>query len=163
MLDELIQLHGDKLYALCLKLCNYNEHDAKDLYQETWLRAYKSFSQYDTTKNFSPWISRICTNLYRDIYRRKKIVSFISFKTEEEQDLAINSIPEPQQDDSYQDIQQAIDTLPIKFKTCILLYYFNGASIEETALALNIPVGTVKSRLSKARKLLEKELTKYES
>lgn len=162
MVDELIKQYGSKVYALCLKLYNGDENNAKDLYQDTWLKVYCYIEKYDTNKNFLPWVGSICANTYKDKYRHKKILSFVSMKSQEEQDFFLNSIPQTQEEEKYQDVRDAIKELPEKLKICIVLYYFNGLSVEETSKCLNIPVGTVKSRLSKARKILKKELTENE-
>ena len=61
MFDEYIGLYGARLYALCLRLCRYGA-DAQDLYQETWLRAWRARARYDTSRPFDAWLSRICVN-----------------------------------------------------------------------------------------------------
>lgn len=69
MINEYIYKYGRRLYGLCLTLCA-NSHDAEDLYQDTWLKVLNSLPQYDTTKDFEPWLTAICVNTYRDMLRR---------------------------------------------------------------------------------------------
>ena len=68
-IDEYIQLYGPRLYGLCLTLCR-SEPEAEDLYQETWLRVVEQFHRYDPAREFEPWLTRICVNLYRNLLRR---------------------------------------------------------------------------------------------
>ena len=69
MIDQYIQQYGRRLYGLCRSLCA-NPFDADDLYQETWLRVVKHISQYDPSREFEPWLTRICVNTYRSTLRR---------------------------------------------------------------------------------------------
>lgn len=66
MIDQYIQKYGRRLYGLCRSLCA-SPYDADDLYQETWLRVVKHISQYDPSREFEPWLTRICVNTYRSI------------------------------------------------------------------------------------------------
>ena len=69
MINQYIRDYGKRLYGLCTFLCA-NSYEAEDLYQETWLKVVQHFSRYDTTKDFEPWITRICVNTYRNRVRR---------------------------------------------------------------------------------------------
>ena len=69
MIDQYIRQHGKRLYGLCMTLCA-NSFDADALYQETWMKAVKCFSQYDPTQPFEPWLTKICVNTYRNGLRR---------------------------------------------------------------------------------------------
>lgn len=71
MFDNYIEKHGKRIYGLCLHLCA-SEQEAQDLYQETWLRALSSFDRFDKTRDFEPWITKICVNTYRNFLRRKR-------------------------------------------------------------------------------------------
>ena len=144
MFDDYIAAYGQRLFGLCMHLCR-DRWDAQDLYQETWL------------KDFGVWISRICVNLYRDRLRRKKLLSFLSFSSQEQEESPMCQLAAPEPED-YSDLHHAIGQLPEQYRLVIVLYYFLGCSVEQTAEALKIPAGTVKSRLSKARSLLERSL-----
>ena len=157
MLDEYITRYGRRLFGLCLKLCETRE-DAEDLYQETWIKAYKSFERYDSGKEFESWLTSICVNAYRDLLRRQKWKSlFMPFRTNEEKDLALSGIAEPEQPDD-SDIREAVNALPEKYRAAVVLYYFNGLDVNKAAQALGIPAGTVKYQLHRARELLKGRL-----
>ena len=154
--DDYIDTYGRRLFGLCMHLCR-NYWDAQDLYQETWLKAYKSRQRYDDSRDFGLWLSRICVNLYRDRLRRKKLLSFLPFSSQEQEESPVHQLAAPEPED-YTDLYHAVKQLPEVYRLVIVLYYFLGCSVGQTAEVLNIPAGTVKSRLSKARSLLERSL-----
>jgi len=156
LIDEYIQQYGKRLYGLCLSLCA-NSFDADDLYQETWLKVVKCISQYDPAKEFEPWLTKICVNTYRNILRRITRSPFLNFKTTEEKDALLCAIPDTEKPD-YSALYEAIDDLPEKYRMAVILFYFRNMDIKATAHVMGIPEGTVKSRLSKARKLLKEVL-----
>lgn len=156
MIDQYIRQYGKRLYGLCLSLCA-NSFDADDLYQETWLRVVKSISQYDPTKEFGPWLTKICVNTYRNVLRRLTRSPFLDFRTNEEKDAQINAVPDAEKAD-YSPLYEAIDRLPEKYRIAVILFYFQNMDVASTAHVMGIPEGTVKSRLSKARKLLKEVL-----
>lgn len=157
MIDQQINQYGKRLYGLCLTLCA-NSADADDLYQETWLKVVKNISQYDETKAFEPWLTRICVNTYRNMFRRIiRSPIWNGFASSEEKDAVIESVPIPLPED-YSALHEAIDRLQEKFRTTIILFYFRDMDIKGTAQVLGIPAGTVKSRLDKSKKLLKEAL-----
>ena len=157
MINEYITLYGKRLYGLCVKLCG-NTVDADDLYQETWLKAYEKLTQYDTARSFEGWITGICVNTYRDLLRkRKRSPVFDNFSTTEEKDTQMANVAADKATD-YSDLHTAIDRLPEKMRTAVILHYFHGFDEKKTADALKVPIGTVKSRLHQAKKKLRKEL-----
>ena len=160
MFDEYIEAHGKRLFGLCLKLCA-NCEDAEDLYQETWIKAYKFYDKYNGEKEFEGWLTSICVNSYRDMLRRQKWKSlFVQFKTNEEKELVLLGISEPGKAD-YSDVRDAMNELPEKYRIVTVLYYFNGLDIKKTSEILGIPSGTVKYQLHKARELLKRRLGQY--
>ena len=157
MIDEWIQQYGKRLYGLCLTLCA-DSYDADDLYQDTWLKAVKNIAQYDPNKSFEPWLTKICVNTYRNRLRHlARSPVFDTFKTEEEKTLVMERVAAPEAED-YSQLYAAIDQLPEKLRLTVILFYFRDMDIASAALALDIPSGTVKSRLNKARKLLREVL-----
>ena len=157
MFDEYVTHYGRRLFGLCQKLCGSRE-DAEDLYQETWIKAYRFFEKYDRGKEFEGWITSICVNTYRDMLRRQKWKSlFVHFATNEDKELFLTNIPEPEQPD-YSEVREAVDELPPKYRIVTILYYFNGLDVKKTSEILQIPVGTVKYQLHKARELLKGRL-----
>ncbi|MCH5260948.1 MAG: sigma-70 family RNA polymerase sigma factor [Lachnospiraceae bacterium] len=158
MIDQYIRQYGKRLYGLCLTLCA-NSFDADDLYQDTWLKVVKNISQYDESREFEPWLTRICVNTYRNRLRRiMKSPVFDAFATEDEKTAAMESIAAPEAED-YSQLHEAINRLPEKLRITVILFYFQDMDVGQTSQALNIPPGTVKSRLSKARKLLKEVLS----
>lgn len=156
MIDQYIKQYGKRLYGLCVTLCT-NTFDADDLYQETWLKVVKSIDQYDPSKDFEPWLTRICVNSYRNVVKRRSIISVVEFQTTEDKDAFMQSIPEAE-DKDYTPLYDAIDKLPEKLRLTVILFYFRDMDISSTATVLKVPPGTVKSRLNKARKLLKEML-----
>ena len=156
-MDEKIKVYGPRLFGLCMTLCR-NQHDAWDLYQETWLRAYERQNQYDSSRTYEGWITAICVNRYRDYLRRLKIAPFFDlFSTTEEKDLVINEVPEKERED-FSEVREAVNELPEKFREAVILFYFQDKDIKRTAEIMRVPEGTVKTRLMKARKLLKEVL-----
>ncbi len=156
MIDQYIQRYGRRLYGLCRSLCP-NRSDADDLYQETWLKVVKHISQYDPDRDFEPWLTRICVNTYRSALRRLARSPLLDFSSGEDKDRVLNAVPAPEEQD-YTPLYEAVGALPDKLRLAVALFYFQDMDLENTAQALGIPAGTVKSRLNKARKLLKEAL-----
>lgn len=156
MINHFIQQYGKRLYGLCMTLCA-NPFEADDLYQDTWLKVVKNFSQYDQTKDFEPWLTKICVNTYRNTLRRMAKSPFRNFTSTKEQEDLLQSIQAPETKD-YSSLHSAIQNLPEKLRITVVLFYFCDMDVASTAAALHIPTGTVKSRLNKARKRLKEEL-----
>lgn len=156
MIDRYIRQYGKRLYGLCLTLCG-NPFDADDLYQDTWLKAMRNISQYDASKEFEPWLTKICVNTYRNTLRRIARSPLLRVHDSEDQDRILNEVPAPMNAD-YAPLYEAINRLPDKLRLAVILFYFEDMDIASTATALNIPPGTVKSRLNKARKQLKEVL-----
>lgn len=157
MMDAYIRQYGKRIYGLCITLCA-SRCDAEDLYQETWLKALVAIDRYDPVRDFEPWITKICVNTYRNFLRhRKRSPVFDRFSGNTEKDALLNGIPAISPD--YLPLYQAIDDLPEKLRLTVILFYFRDMDIASAAKILGIPPGTVKSRLSKARKLLKEALT----
>ncbi len=158
MINSYIRCHGKRLYGLCRSLCA-DPFDADDLYQDTWLKVVRCFSQYDPNQPFEPWLTRICINTYRNGLRRlMRSPIFNGFSTNEAKAAVLEQSAAPEAAD-YSDLHSAIDGLPEKLRLAVILYYFQDMNIQAVAHALDVPPGTVKSRLSKARQLLKEVLT----
>ena len=156
-MDQYIRKYGKRLYGLCMTLCA-DKHEADDLYQDTWVKVIRSFDSFDASKDFEPWLTRLCVNTYRDKLRRLSRSPFLNFTSNETKDAVFSTAPAPERED-YSDLYAAIDQLPEKLRLAIILFYFEDMDISKTAQTLGIPPGTVKSRLNKARKLLKEVLT----
>lgn len=156
-MEEKIKVYGPRLFGLCMTLYK-NQNDAWDLYQETWLRALEKQSQYKPSRSYEGWLTTICVNRYRDYLRRQKIAPFFDmFSSSEEKDMFINQVPAAE-DEDFREVREAVDRLPYKFREAVILFYFEDKDIRRTAEIMEIPVGTAKTRLMKARKLLKEVL-----
>lgn len=157
LIDQYIRQYGRRLYGLCRALCPH-PFDADDLYQETWLRALKHLDRYDPAREFEPWLAKICVNTHRSALRRLARSPLLDLPSGGDKDRLLDSIPAPEGKD-YLPLYEAVRKLPDKLRLAVVLFYFQGEDLASTAAILNIPVGTVKSRLNKARKLLKEALS----
>lgn len=133
---------------------------ASDLLQEVFLRLYRFASRIDPDRPIQPWLYRMTTNLsYTWVKRRTRWLRFIQDMTDR---VILDKKPSPhhmaERDEGWRWIQQAITSLPIQQRVVVVLYYINDLSLQEISEILEIPVGTVKSRLYYARKVLKKQL-----
>ena len=155
-MDQYIRKYGKRLYGLCMTLCA-DKHEADDLYQDTWVKVLKRFDTYDPSRDFEPWLTRLCVNTYRDRLRRLSRSPFLNFSSNETKEAFLLTATATEKED-YSDLYAAIDQLPEKLRLTIILFYFQDMDIEKTAQTLGIPTGTVKSRLHKARIQLKEVL-----
>jgi RNA polymerase sigma-70 factor (ECF subfamily) len=157
-INKKIKLYEKDLSKLCIYLCR-NTTEAEDLYQETWLKVIRNFHKYDIHRPFEKWLYSICINTFKNMRKTSARKHEFLFSTKEKEDICISSIPHqdiPQED--YYRLYEAISKLPHKHKVVVVLRYFKDYSEKDVAEILKIPVGTVKSRLNKAKKLLFEEL-----
>ena len=148
----------------------YNDAEADDLVQETYLKAHKFILNYDRGTNAKAWLFKILKNAYINEYRKK-----IKRPTKVElEDVNIYRDGDDQSSAGYTDLRDdifeqtmgdevstAIKMLPEEFKTVILLCDIDGFSYEEIAKILELPIGTVRSRLFRARNMLKDKLKTY--
>ncbi len=162
--DVLVRRYKDQLLNYVYRFVG-NRVDAEDIVQETFLRVFKNKHYYKEIAKFSTWVYTIAGNLAKTELRRRKRrkVFSVSNFVNEERDYDIPDLeqtPEQKVDGSIKDdiIQKAIDKLPSKFKEVILLRDVQGFSYEEISQILNIPLGTVKSRVNRGRLKLQEDL-----
>ena len=159
----------DSLYAGALRMTR-NPADAEDLVQETMLRAYRAFDRFEAGTNLKAWLFRIMTNAYINTYRKKQrepkkvssdeIEDFDLFQELKNHDPDINRSAESVVLDSIvdSDIIQALDDLPEQFRLAVVLSDLEDFSYAEMAEIMDVPLGTVMSRLHRGRKALQKRL-----
>ncbi len=159
----------DSLYAGALRMTR-NPADAEDLVQETMLRAYRAFERFEEGTNLKAWLYRIMTNAYINTYRkRQREPQKVSTDEVEDFDLyqelklhgsQFDETPERIVLDSLvdSDILQAIEDLPEQFRLAVMLSDIEGFSYAEMADIMDVPMGTVMSRLHRGRKALQKRL-----
>ncbi len=157
------------LYAAALRLAR-NPRDAEDLVQETWYRAFRSFDQFRPGTSFRAWVFRIEANAFLNRERRRKLEPRLTdFETEEPPERAASTEEEAGAEgldrlfDRHvgDEVKRAVDALPGEFRAVLVLVALGGLSYEETAAALGCPVGTVMSRLFRARRLLRTALSRF--
>jgi len=148
----------------------YNETEANDLIQETYLKAYKFIEKYQEGTNAKAWLFKILKNAYINEYRKKvkrpvkvdfeEIITF--HKNDRKGDLLYADLREDIFTNVMGDeVTMAINALPEDFRTVILLCDIEGFTYEEIAKILEIPIGTVRSRLFRARNMLKDMLQSY--
>ncbi len=158
--EEYVREYSSELTRFCLSLCG-NISDADDLFQETWYKAMKNYQQYDREKSFKSWLFSICANTFRDNRRLFRNSRRFIFGSEEEKTRFFNSIPDLKEADrdTFLTIHSVVNKLPKKQKVVLALYYFKDYSVKEISEILEIPEGTVKSRLNTAKKQIKRRLT----
>ena len=132
-----------------------------DLTQEIFIKAYEALASFRLDSSFYTWIYRIAVNKSRDEMRRRKVRRFLSFQTlvdESNKELVSKMSVQPEDRDTREIIALGLQALPEKFRSAIILKDIDGLSYEEIADVLHCELGTVKSRLSRARTMLRKKL-----
>lgn len=158
---QLMGRYRDSIYYMLLKMVN-NTSDAEDLMIEAFGKAFKNIDQYTPSFAFSTWLFKIATNNCID-YIRKRRTSTISIDqtidNQETQSITIQSdTPDPEEhminDQKIKLLRDVVSNLKPRYKTLVELRYFNEYSYEEISEELNLPIGTVKAQLYRARELL---------
>jgi RNA polymerase sigma-70 factor, ECF subfamily len=155
--EELAMPLFDQLYNFAHWLTQ-NRDEAEDLVQETYVKALKGFSSFQLGTNFRAWMYRILRNTFLTSRTGLKATAMVPLETEEEgPELAVEK-ENPEtillKSSSSQMVESAIDDLPVHFREILLLCEVEEMSYQEIAETLSIPIGTVMSRLSRARKAL---------
>lgn len=151
-LGQLVRRHEAGLFALLVKLVNGDAHRADDLFQETFLRAVRSAETFDASKRFRPWLTAIAVNLVRDDARKRKLRSEVPLEAGQgvmqgAVDTAATPDQRAAQGDEAARVRDALKQLTEKEREVVLLHFYDGMTLAEAATALEIPLGTVKSRL----------------
>ncbi|TDL75887.1 RNA polymerase sigma factor SigW [Peribacillus frigoritolerans] len=163
---EIVDIYKDKIYQLCYRMLG-NSHEAEDIAQEAFIRAYVNINSYDMDKKFSTWLYRIATNLTIDRIRKKKPDFYLDAEVTGTEGLTMYSqvaadvaLPEDQVEtmELQQMIQKEILKLPDKYRSVIVLKYIDELSLIEISEILDMPIGTVKTRIHRGREALRKQL-----
>lgn len=170
--EKLLNKYRKSVYYMLLKMVN-NADDADDLTQEAFAKAFNSLHKFDSKYAFSTWLFRIATNNCIDFIRKKRIQT-VSIDTSYENDdgdsmtfdikdnnLSPDDIMLKKQRKEY--LKKAVARLPAKYKRLVELRYFQELSYDEVATELELPLGTVKAQLFRARELLHQELKHMQS
>ena len=167
---ELAMPHMQALYTAALRMTR-NPADAEDLVQETFLKAYRAFDRYEDGTNLRAWLYKILTNTFINSYRAAKRRPEKADVEDVEDlylyrrigDLRSSGLGRSAEDEVFEhitddEVKNAIESLPEAFRIAVLLADVEGFSYKEIAGTLNVPIGTVMSRLSRGRKLLREQL-----
>ncbi|GLX68574.1 RNA polymerase sigma factor SigW [Paenibacillus glycanilyticus] len=163
---ELVGLYQDKLFHMAYRML-YNRQEAEDVVQETFLRVYKNLERYDESLKFSTWIYRIATNLCIDRLRKRKPSYSLDAESTDHEGLdGYSMIPSddrtPESElllsETQRIIHDAIESLPPKYKTIMMLRYIQEMSLQEIGDVLDMPVTTIKTRVHRGREFLRKKL-----
>lgn len=159
----------DSLYNFAYHL-TYHEEDANDLVQDTFLKAYRFAESYEQGTNAKAWLFKILKNAFINEYRRKsKQPARADFEDviayQDAEDVRPGGTVDLRQE-IFQgmigdEVTRALNSLPVDFRTVILLCDIEGFTYEEMAKIIDIPIGTVRSRLHRAREMLKVMLMRY--
>jgi RNA polymerase sigma factor (sigma-70 family) len=161
--------HINSMYNFGYRL-TFDQDDAKDLVQDTYLKAYRFIESFQKGTNAKAWLFRILKNSFINDYRKKskepskvdyqEVESYYNSEEVDRQitpDLRVESLKDMIGDE----ISNALNSLDVDFRTVIILCDLEGFKYEEMAKILDIPIGTVRSRLHRARNLLKEKLSQY--
>jgi RNA polymerase sigma-70 factor (ECF subfamily) len=162
--EEIVRRYRDPLFNFVVRLLG-DAFFSEDIVQETFLRVYRNRHRYHQVAKFSTWIYTIASNLAKTELRRRRVRNFfsISSKGEDEKDYDLvdtSSDIERDVDGAIKSeiILKEINALPFHFKEAVLLRDIQDLSYEEISQILNVPLGTVKSRVNRGRSRLQKRL-----
>ena len=162
--------HLDSIYAMALRLA-CNPEDANDLLQDTVLRAYRFFHQFTPGTNSRAWVLTILFNNFRNGYRKSGREQVSQSEAEFTERLEAESLAADQTRSNPEalafanvmepEVTAALDSIPEEFRAALLLVDMQELSYQEVAGVLEVPVGTVKSRVSRGRSLLREALLNF--
>ncbi|MGZ3754546.1 MAG: RNA polymerase sigma factor [Mucilaginibacter sp.] len=159
---DLMHRYKDSIYFMVLKMVN-NKEDAMDLTVETFAKAFEKLDKYQPDFAFSTWLFRVATNNCIDFIRKKKLnTTSIHQMTDDDGDEkpfqikadVLNPEETSIKKQQSEELRLLIDNLPARYRNLITLRYFDELSYEEIAEQLDLPLGTVKAQLFRARYLL---------
>lgn len=152
--------HKDRLYSLAARLLG-DRGEVEDITQETFLRAYQNIEEFRGDARFTTWLYRICYNLCLSCLERKKNQSLEGVVPEELPDLGAQLSDQLIANERRDIVKRALSRMTPEFREVIVLYYTGQLPYEEVATLLELPVGTVRSRLHRGRAELKELLRPY--
>ncbi len=164
--EEIVTLFQHRLYHVCYRMLS-NRQEAEDIAQEAFVRAYINIHTFDQKRKFSTWIFRIATNLCIDRIRKKKPDYYLDANVPGTEGLTMYSqiaanepLPEEQvaQMETQERIQYEIGQLSDKYRSVIILRYLEELPLQEISEILELPLGTVKTRVHRGRAALRKQM-----
>ncbi|WP_066321584.1 RNA polymerase sigma factor SigW [Bacillus sp. FJAT-29814] len=163
---EIVEIYKNSVYQLCYRMLG-NSHEAEDIAQEAFLRAYVNIKSFNQDLKFSTWLFRIATNLCIDRIRKKKPDYYLDAEVAGTEGLTMYSqipsdteLPEKELEslELQETVQKEILKLPEKYRSAIVLKYIEDLSLNEISEILDLPLGTVKTRIHRGREALRQQL-----
>jgi len=158
--EEIVREHSARVYRLAYRLTG-TQHEAEDLTQDVFVRVFRSLGGY-TPGTFEGWLHRITTNLFLDQVRRKKRIRIDAIGDDAERYPATGELQNPERGFEHanldNDVQRALAELSPGYRAAVVLCDIEGLSYEEIAVTLGIKLGTVRSRIHRARAQLRTSL-----
>jgi RNA polymerase sigma-70 factor, ECF subfamily len=163
---EIIEIYKNSIYQLCFRMLG-NRHEAEDMAQEAFIRAYVNINSFNQELKFSTWLFRIATNLCIDRIRKKKPDYYLDAEVSGTDGLTMYSqlasdspLPEKELEslELQETVQKEIMKLPEKYRSVIVLKYIEELSLNEISEILDMPLGTVKTRIHRGREALRQQL-----
>ncbi|MFC4024911.1 RNA polymerase sigma factor SigW [Oceanobacillus longus] len=163
---DVVSFYQNKIYQHCFRMLG-NAHEAEDMAQEAFIRAYVNIHSFDERRKFSTWLYRIATNLTIDRLRKRKPDYYLDAEIKGTEGLDMYSqlaseerlpgeVVESLELQRY--IHHEISQLPPKYRSIIMLRYLEEFSLQEISEILDVPLGTVKTRIHRGREALRKRL-----
>lgn len=168
--EEIVSLFQHRLYHVCFRMLG-NRQEAEDIAQEAFVRAYINIHTFDQKRKFSTWIFRIATNLCIDRIRKKKPDYYLDANvpgteglTMYSQIVAPGELPEDEisRMETQERIQYEISRLSDRYRSVIVLRYIEELPLQEISDILNLPLGTVKTRVHRGRAALRKQMDDFQ-
>ncbi|WP_042197185.1 RNA polymerase sigma factor [Paenibacillus camerounensis] len=161
-LEHLIDRYRDDLFRFCCHL-SLDRQEAEDLFQEVWVRVLRKLEKYDPERPFKAWLFQVTVNLHKDRYRKwKKLRERLTLAwTDDNSKLSEPGDGAPLTEDfllkkeEFLYLEQCLRTLPKRYLAPLILFYYEEFSYESIGEVLDVPLGTVKSRLNQGKKLLK--------
>jgi RNA polymerase sigma-70 factor (ECF subfamily) len=150
----LINRYKEGLYRHCFRFVR-DEDEAEDIAHEAFVEAFIHLDRYDPKFRFSTWLYKIATNLALMRLRKRRDVRM----DEDELDRLISDLPGAEDLAYFSELHDAVDALPMQYRTVISMHYWQGKSYHEIASYMGTPMGTVKSWMSRAKKQLKEVLS----
>ncbi len=159
--EKVILPYLSYLYRVAFYLVRQNKEDTEDLVQETFIKAYKSFHQLKDKERCRAWLTSILHNTFINQYRKEQKIPMTPQPVEES--IVYENDPETEilRGVMDQEVSKALFELTEEYSTVIVLSDIGGISYKEIAEILGVPIGTVRSRLSRGRRLLRGRLYQY--
>lgn len=173
-LRTLMDRYQRPLFGYLSRLLGSNE-DAEDLFQETFLRVLRHVSRFQTDRRFKPWLYAIATNLVKNKYRSRSYRQAVPLDRSDGQEEGGPSLASQlpgrgelpsealERSEAAERVRRAVQELPEKGRAALVLYYYQGLSYDDVAQVLEIPLGTVKSRIHNAMARLSRTIRLEES